>query len=72
MADLDSIELIGTDATVKKFILTGLGIKGPFAVGFDDGYRKRPFFVADDDDGALACLGINGNRRFFFRLSGEP
>ena len=71
VTNLDGIEFIRADAAVEEFTLASLGVKGPFAVDFDDGYGEGPVLIADDDEGACAGLGIHGDRCLFLGFYGE-
>ena len=50
VANLDGIEFVGADAAVEEFLLASLGVKGPFAIDFDDGCGEGPALIADEDE----------------------
>src|SRR5215469_1020649 len=71
VTQVDGVEFIAPDAAIEKFLAAGSGIKGPLITSFDNRYRKRPVFVADEQECPSARFGIDRDTRFLPCLGGK-
>src|SRR5262245_6338326 len=70
-ANIDSVQLIASDASVEEFLTASLGIKRPFGTPLHDWHRERPIFIADEEEGAVPFSRIHGDTLLFSSLCCE-
>src|SRR5262245_11488153 len=51
-ANINSVQLIASDATVEEFLTASLGIKRPFGTQLHHWHGERPIFITDEEEGA--------------------
>src|SRR5215475_6364996 len=71
VADLNGIQFVGADATVKEFLHAGLAIEGPFVSGFHKRDGKWPVFAPHQQKCSVASLRIDRDAFLFVGLGGE-
>src|SRR5262249_31825276 len=70
-ANINSVQLIASDATVKEFLAAGFGIKRPLGSHLHDWHGERPVLIADQEVRPVPSLGIQRNALFFASLGSE-
>jgi hypothetical protein len=70
-ANINSVQLIASDATVEEFLAAAFGIKRPFGSRLHDWHGERPVLIANQEECPVSVFRIHRDTFLFASLRSE-